>query len=64
MSQLMLLRDNFSSDEEFRKFAFEAVTELSRDLRNLDIEVSVRAGALNTRRRNPTDWNPLHIGCE
>jgi len=63
MTQLIQQRRN-RSDEEFRKFVADAVMELSRDLRDFDIEVSVNSKPLHPTQRNARDWNPLHIGCE
>jgi hypothetical protein len=64
MSYLMLERRNFETEDEFRRFVSESVTQLAGDLRQFEIEVSVRPLTINTRRRHQSDWNPLHIGCE
>ena len=64
MSQLLRERRNFESEEDFRGFITQEINQLAKDLRQFEIEVSVRPGTLNTRRRHHSDWNSLHMGCE
>jgi hypothetical protein len=64
MSYLMMERRNFETDDDFRRFVSESVAQLARDLRQFDIEVSVRPMTINARPSHHSDWNTLHIGCE
>ncbi len=59
MECLMRERDRFASDEEFRKFALEAVRQFIAELRGLDIELTLRpnhydSGSLSDARRSRT----------
>ena len=59
MECLMRERDRFASDEEFRKFALEAVRQFIAELRGLDIELTLRpnhydTGSLSDARRTRT----------
>ena len=64
MSDLLQHRAGFQTDEEFKRFVMTAVSEFSGDLRDFDIEISLRPAVLGVRRAGARDWNPLHIGCE
>lgn len=59
MSVLLHNRERCSSEAEFRSYLLDSARQLSRDLRDFGMELSVRPLAAKT-----TDWNYLKIGCE
>ena len=63
MSLLLHHRDLFDTDEKFRGFVIESVRTLARDLKDLNVDVSIKPDAMSARPSS-TDWNYLKIGCE
>ena len=63
MSFLLERRAMFDADEEFRGFVIESVRTFARDLRDLNVEISLKQDAFGVPRPG-RDWNSLKIGCE
>ena len=63
MTFLLQRRPTFEADDSFRSFVVESVRSLARDLRDLNVEISVKPEALSAKR-STRDWNTLKIGCE
>ncbi|HXG64638.1 MAG TPA: hypothetical protein VNO70_05995 [Blastocatellia bacterium] len=61
MTVLLHHREQFGSDEDFRRFLTESVRQFSRDLRDFKIHVAVSPEPLRPVAR---DWNYLKFGCE
>lgn len=63
MAFLLRHREKFEGDERFRGFVVESVRRFAQDLRDLNVEISIKPEALSAKK--PTrDWNYLKIGCE
>ncbi len=63
MAVLLEHRQMFDSDDKFRGFVIESVRTLARDLKDLNIDISIKPDAMSARPSN-RDWNYLKIGCE
>ena len=63
MTLLLQHRHRFDADEKFRGFVIESVRTLARDLKDLNVDLSIKLDAM-TARPSSTDWNYLKIGCE
>ena len=63
MAVLLEHRHMFDADDKFRGFVIESVRTLARDLKDLNIDISVKPDAM-TARPSSRDWNYLKIGCE
>jgi hypothetical protein len=63
MSFLLERRPMFDADEEFRGFVLESLRTFARDLRDINIEISLNQDSLRVGRPG-RDWNSLKIGCE
>jgi hypothetical protein len=63
MSFLLERRAMFDAEEEFRGFVIESIRAFARDLRDLNVEISIKQDAFGAPRPS-RDWNSLKIGCE
>ena len=63
MSLLLQHRSMFDADDKFRGFVIESVRTLARDLKDLNVDISVKPDAMSAKPSSK-DWNYLKIGCE
>ena len=63
MTSLLQHRDLFDADEKFRGFVIESVRTLARDLKDLNVDLSIKSDAMSAKPSSK-DWNYLKIGCE
>ena len=63
MSLLLQRRDLSDTDEKFRGFVIESVRTLARDLKDLNVDLSIKPDAMSAKPSSK-DWNYLKIGCE
>ena len=63
MTLLLQHRHLFDADEKFRGFVIESVLTLARDLKDLNVDLSIKLDAMSARPSSK-DWNYLKIGCE
>jgi hypothetical protein len=63
MALLLHHRERFGTGEAFQIFILDSVRTLAFDLREFNIDVSVRTAMPNPPRRH-SDWNALKITCE
>jgi len=63
MSLLLHHRERFDTGEAFQKFVMDSVRALASDLKEFDIDITVRTAMPNPPRRH-SDWNALKITCE
>jgi hypothetical protein len=63
MSFLLERRAMFDADEKFRGFVIESLRTFARDLKDLNVEISLKQDSFGGRRPG-RDWNSLKIGCE
>ena len=63
MTALLEHRDMFDADDKFRGFVIESVRTLARDLKDLNVDISIKPDAM-IARPSSRDWNYLKIGCE
>ena len=63
MTLLLQHRNTFDADDKFRGFVIESVRTLARDLKDLNVDLSIKPDAMSARPSSK-DWNYLKIGCE
>ena len=63
MAFLLQHRNMFDADDKFRGFVIESVRTLARDLKDLNVDLSIKPDAMSARPSSK-DWNYLKIGCE
>ena len=63
MCVLLQHRDMFDADDKFRGFVIESVRMLARDLKDINVDISIKQDAM-TAKPSSKDWNYLKIGCE
>ena len=63
MAYLLEHRHMFDADDKFRGFVIESVLTLARDLKDLNVDISIKQDAMSARPSSK-DWNYLKIGCE
>jgi hypothetical protein len=63
MTLLLQHRNMFDADDKFRGFVIESVRTLARDLKDLNVDLSIKPDAMSARPSSK-DWNYLKIGCE
>jgi hypothetical protein len=63
MTFLLQHRHMFDADDKFRGFVIESVRTLARDLKDWNVDISIKPDAMSTRPSSK-DWNYLKIGCE
>jgi|RhiMetdeSRZDD1v2_1073273.scaffolds.fasta_scaffold444140_1 hypothetical protein len=63
MTLLLQRRDLSDTDEKFRGFVIESVRTLARDLKDLNVDLSIKPDAMSAKPSSK-DWNYLKIGCE
>ena len=63
MAVLLEHRHMFDADDKFRGFVIESVRTLARDLKDLNVDISVKPDAMSAKPSS-SDWNYLKIGCE
>jgi len=63
MAALLEHRHMFDADDKFRGFVIESVRTLARDLKDLNVDISIKPDAM-TASPSSRDWNYLKIGCE
>ena len=63
MAVLLEHRHMFDADDKFRGFVIESVRTLARDLKDLNVDMSVKPDAMSAKPSS-RDWNYLKIGCE
>ena len=63
MNVLLRNRHLFDADDKFRGYVIESVRTLARDLKDLNVDLSIKSDAMSAKPSSK-DWNYLKIGCE
>lgn len=63
MSFLIERKDRFDTDEKFRAFVIDSLRTFARDLRDMNVEITLKPDVFRIARPSG-DWNSLKIGCE
>ena len=63
MAVLLEHRRLFDADDKFRGFVIESVQILAHDLKDLNVDISVKLDVMSAKPSS-RDWNYLKIGCE